>query len=186
MQKAWAMWFQRLLYLCALSAGAITLQTFCCPESRAAASVGQPAPALVVDELDGTHFTLADHLGQIVIVNIWATWCGPCRLEMPALDNFYRQHHGHGIEMIGLSADRPHDRKDVVTLMSAFSYPAAMLGDAHANGFGTPAVLPMTYVIGPDGIVRAQMKPSDTPITVKNLEDVVLSLTPAEPSRPSP
>ena len=156
-----------------------------CPASRADVSVGQPAPALTVAELDGTPFKLADHRGKVVIVNMWATWCGPCRLEMPALDTFYQQHKGHGIEMIGLSADRPADRKAVVKAMAAFSYPAAMLDDAHPNGFGSPAALPTTYVIGPDGIVRAQLKPSNIPITVKDLEGVTLSSC-CPPSRVSP
>ena len=75
--------------------------------------VGQPAPSLVVQELDGQTFDLSAVRGKVVVVSFWATWCPPCRAEMPVLDAFYRRYHGQGLEMIGLSADRPHDRSDV-------------------------------------------------------------------------
>src|ERR1700758_1674476 len=104
---------------------------------------GQPAPALVIEELNGTAFDLANQRGKVVIVNFWATWCPPCRKEMPALDAFYRRYKAAGLEMIGLSADRPHDRSDVVKVMQSFSYPAAMLDDVKSDGFGDPCVLPV-------------------------------------------
>ena len=80
----------------------------------ASVTVGNAAPALVVPELDGQTFDLSALRGKVVIVNFWATWCPPCRKEMPALDAFYRRYHGNGLEMIGVSADRPHDRSDVI------------------------------------------------------------------------
>ena len=113
----------------------------------AAAKVGQPAPALVVEELNGQNFNLAALRGKVVVINFWATWCQPCRREMPALDAFYRQYHGQGLEMIGLSADRPHERSGVGKVMQSFSYPAAMLDDVKADDFGDPNELPVTFII---------------------------------------
>ena len=104
----------------------------------ASATVGNSAPALDVPELDGQTFDLSAQRGKVVIVNFWATWCPPCREEMPALDAFYRRYHGQGLEMIGVSTDRPHDRSDVTKVMQSYSYPAAMLDDAKINDFGTP------------------------------------------------
>src|ERR1700684_886482 len=71
----------------------------------AAMEVGQPAPSLVVQELDGQTFDLGAVRGKVVVVSFWATWCPPCRKEMPVLDALYRRYHGQGLEMIGLSAD---------------------------------------------------------------------------------
>jgi cytochrome c biogenesis protein CcmG, thiol:disulfide interchange protein DsbE len=148
----------------------------CADSAWAAMEVGQAAPSLVVPELDGKTFDLGAARGKVVVVNFWATWCPPCRNEMPILDAFYRRYHGQGLEMIGLSADRPHDRSDVTKVMQSFSYPAAMLDDAKVNNFGTPSALPMTIFIDEHGIVRAQLTPEQTALTEKSLSVAVLPL----------
>jgi cytochrome c biogenesis protein CcmG/thiol:disulfide interchange protein DsbE len=142
----------------------------------ASATVGAPAPPLVVQELDGKTFDLASLRGKVVIVNFWATWCPPCRKEMPILNDFYRRYHERGLEMIGLSVDRLHDRSDVQNVMRSFSYPAAMLDDAQADRFGTPSTLPVTFVIDRQGIVRAELTSEATPLTEDRLAQAVLPL----------
>lgn len=144
--------------------------------ARAGMEVGQLAPSLVIPELDGQTFDLGAARGKVVVVNFWATWCPPCREEMPALDAFYRRYRDQGLEMIGLSADRPHDRSDVRKVMQSFSYPAAMLDDAKVNDFGTPNVLPMTVVVDRNGVVRTKLTPDQTPVTEKSLSAAVLPL----------
>ena len=144
--------------------------------AQAATEVGQPAPSLIVQELDGKKFDLGAVRGKVVVLSFWATWCPPCRAEMPVLDAFYRRYHGHGLEMIGLSADRPHDRSDVTKVMQSFSYPAAMLDDAKVNDFGAPSALPMTIIIDGHGIIRAQLTPDQTAVTEKSLSAAVLPL----------
>lgn len=144
----------------------------------ASATVGDAAPALVVPELDGKAFDLSALHGKVVVVNFWATWCPPCRAEMPALDAFYRRYHGNGLEMIGVSADRPHDRSDVAKAAQSISYPAAMLEDATVNDFGTPYELPVTFVVDSSGVLRAKFTPDQTPVTEKSLSDAVLPLLP--------
>jgi len=148
----------------------------------AAAEVGQPAPALVVEELNGQNFDLAALRGKVVVINFWATWCQPCRREMPALDAFYRQYHGQGLEMIGLSADRPHERSDVTKVMQSFSYPAAMLDDVKADDFGDPSELPVTFIIDANGIVRAKFTPDQTLATEKSLSAAILPLLAGKPA----
>jgi len=148
----------------------------------ASTDVGQPAPALTATELDGGSFDLAALRGRVVVVNFWATWCAPCRAEMPALDAFYRQHRDQGLEMIGISADRPRDRGDVVKTMGAFSYPAAMLRDAQVNGFGAPAALPVTYVVDRTGVIRAKFTADQTAVTEQRLAAAVLPLLAQKPS----
>jgi cytochrome c biogenesis protein CcmG, thiol:disulfide interchange protein DsbE len=68
--------------------------------------VGQSAQALIVTTLDGKTVDLASLRGKVVLVNYWATWCAPCREEMPTLSAFYRAYHERGLEMIGISVDQ--------------------------------------------------------------------------------
>lgn len=143
--------------------------------ASAAVTVGQPAPKLVVPEVEGTTFDLSQLRGKVVIVNFWATWCTPCREEMPVLDAFYRRQHDRGVEVLGLSMDRSRDREAVKKLMHSVSYPIAIAADAKVNGFGAVRVLPVTFVIDTAGTLRARLIP-DTPLTQKRLEDIVLPL----------
>jgi thiol-disulfide isomerase/thioredoxin len=149
----------------------------------AAVAVGHPAPPLAATELNGAGFNLSALRGRVVIVNFWATWCAPCRAEMPALDAFYRRYHAMGVDMIGISADRPRDRSDVVKVMQGFTYPAAMMRDADPNGFGAPEALPETFVVDQTGVVRAMFRPDQTGVTEQSLAAAVLPLLPRPAAR---
>ena len=142
--------------------------------------VGQPAPALIVKQLDGNVLDLAALRGKVVVLNFWATWCPPCRAEMPMLEAFYQKHASEGVTVIGLSADDPHERKAVIRAMQGLTYPAALLVDAKPNGFGTPKALPITYIIGPDGVIRARFLPTKKGITEQDLATAVMPLLPRD------
>ena len=144
--------------------------------ASAAPAVGEPEPALVVDELDGTSFDLSGERGHVVVINIWATWCGPCRDEMPLLNDFYKRFHPQGVDLLGLSVDDKHDESAVRAAMKAFQYPAALSKSAKQNGFGSARVVPITYIFDKQGILRAKLWPGGTPVTAKNLEQVVQPL----------
>jgi len=144
----------------------------------ASPSIGGPAPRLVVETLDGVHFDLSALRGKVVLVNLWATWCPPCREELPTLDEFYTRYHSEGVELLGLSADRKRDRKDALSMARGLHYPVAFAAEAEENGFGTPSILPVTYVIGPDGLLRAVFLPTTTKLSVGILEAVVKPLLP--------
>ena len=90
-------------------------------------------------------------------MNYWATWCAPCRKEVPKLDAFYRQHHDQNLEMIGISIDRDRDLEKVRKVMAKLAYPVATLKGITVDGFGPPAVVPVTWVIDSDGKVRDMM-----------------------------
>jgi peroxiredoxin len=142
------------------------------PRSAAAVDVGQPAPKLVVSELDGTTFDLKSQQGKVVIINFWATWCEPCRQEAPVLDTFYKAHHGDGLELIGLSMNRPRERDAVQKAMQSVTYPVAIAAEATNNGFGAIRALPATYVIDREGVVRARFSAGEA-VTARQLEEAV-------------
>jgi cytochrome c biogenesis protein CcmG, thiol:disulfide interchange protein DsbE len=164
-------------------AGWLALATL---SSRAAVpQIGEPAPVLKATELDGQAFDLSAEHGKVVIVNFWATWCPPCRAEMPALDGFYRAFRDRGLVLIGLSVDRWADRAKVGALMRQYSYPAAMINEVLANDFPRPREIPITYVIDRTGMLRAILRPGRIAVTPKTLAETVLPLLLKQPA-PNP
>jgi thiol-disulfide isomerase/thioredoxin len=121
-------------------------------------TVDRAAPSLVVPQLDGHEFDLAKLRGKVVLVNVWATWCSPCRVEMPTLNAFYRRYQSRGLVLLGLSIDEPSDLAQVRQVMRQFSYPAALASAAKVDGFGEPIAVPITYVIDAQGVIRAQLQ----------------------------
>lgn len=144
--------------------------------AAAALDVGDPAPALKGSTLDGKPFDLAVLKGKVVVVNQWATWCGPCREEMPLLDAFAKRYAGRGVVLVGLDEDDAKDEAEVRKVMAAFSYPALLAEAASTDDFRAPRVLPITYVIDATGIVRAKLWAGSTPVTEAALERAVTPL----------
>jgi len=122
--------------------------------AHAAPAMNEAAPQLVASELGGETFDLGKLRGKVVLVNYWATWCAPCKKEMPVLNAFYRRYHDRGLEMIGISADRPQDFAKMRTMSGSLAYPTSTLDRISQDGFGPPEGFPLTYVIDRDGVVR--------------------------------
>ena len=143
-----------------------------CKSTRAEPAIDEPAPPFVVTALNGETFDLGKLRNQVVLLNFWATWCEPCRKEIPRLSAFYRRYHDRGLEVIGVSIDRPEDLQKVRKQMASIAYPVAVLKDISVNGVGKVEGVPVTYVIDPNGVIR------DKFIEVRNelLNDVVVPL----------
>jgi thiol-disulfide isomerase/thioredoxin len=139
-------------------------------------AVGAPAPSIETTLLDGSHFSLAAQRGKVVVVNVWATWCGPCRAEMPALDAFYRAHRDQGLVVVGISADDRADAGKVRTAMRDVSYPAAMLDDTRMSGYGRLWRMPLTFVVDRNGVLQRDGFKAAPTIDAASLDLQVLPL----------
>jgi thiol-disulfide isomerase/thioredoxin len=141
-----------------------------------AATEGKPAPAIHAKLLDGTAFNLADHAGKVVVVNMWATWCVPCREEMPALDAYYRQHRDQGFVLIALSMDDPKDDAKVREVTQSYSFPVGLAHDADMNGYGRIWRLPLTFVVDRKGVLRVDQWYGHPGLDAKLLEQTLTPL----------
>ncbi|NPU27369.1 TlpA family protein disulfide reductase [Bradyrhizobium sp. LMG 8443] len=153
-----------------LVAGLIVVATWA--SACAAPAIDQAAPPLIVSEFGGETFDLSKMHGKVVLINYWATWCAPCRREMPILNAFYRRYHEQGLELIGISADRPEDFGKMRKISETLAYPTSTLERISRDGFGPPDGFPLTYVIDREGVLR------DKFIDVREqlLRDVVLPM----------
>lgn len=115
---------------------------------------GKPAPELSATLIDGKTFDLAQQRGKVVVVHFWATWCGPCRVEMPILDAFQRAHKSDGLVVVAISLDTQDDLDKVKAMMRDFSFPAALIENTNAKGYGRIWRVPLTFVIDRDGVLR--------------------------------
>src|ERR1700734_2842636 len=101
--------------------------------ARAAPEIGEGAPELVLTALDGTSINLAKLRGKVVLINFWATWCAPCRKEMPTFDAFYRRHRNENFELVGISIDFARDTAKMRKAAAPLAYPTAWINDAGTN-----------------------------------------------------
>lgn len=96
--------------------------------------VGQPAPPLVLHTLDGRIIATPDLLGQVVVATFWATWCVPCREELPLLSAYAAQHAPQGLQVLGFSLDEPQNLPKVRTVAASLSFPVGLLGSPWVPG----------------------------------------------------
>jgi len=144
--------------------------------AHAALAVGKPAPALEARTTDGKTFSLAETAGNVVIVNFWASWCEPCRKEMPALETYYKKHQGEGLRILAISMDDPEDDAKVYQIMKDFTYPAAFQRNADYSGYGRIWRMPMTFIIDRRGILRNDGGVGPPSIDLDLLESAVTPL----------
>lgn len=120
-------------------------------------TVGSPAPDFRASVLGRPAVkTLADYTGRVVVLNIWATWCEPCKVEMPSLEALHRAFAAGGLEVVGVSIDDAVTDDSIRAYANDLGLTFQILHDpTHAieRAYQTTGY-PETFVIGPDGIIR--------------------------------
>ena len=112
-----------------------------------ALEVGQQAPPLVLHTLDGRAISTRDLIGQVVIATFWATWCDPCREELPLLSAYAALHAQQGLQVLGFSLDGPEDLPKVRDVAARLRFPVGLLGSPWAGAYGRIWRIPVSFVI---------------------------------------
>lgn len=117
--------------------------------------LGKPAPSFTVTALDGKTISLESFKGKVVILNFWATWCPPCRSEIPEFVQFYRDYEKKGVMIIGIGVNDSDAALQEFSKTNRINYPVANdKGNRVSSSYGGIRSIPTTFVIDRKGIIR--------------------------------
>lgn len=122
------------------------------PEAPAILSKTTPAPDFTLQSLDGKNMKLSDFRGKAVLLNFWATWCGPCKIEMPWFVDFQKEYGPQGLQIVGVAMD-DSSKEDIAKFAQdmGVNYPVLLGKEAVGDEYGGVPALPESFFIGRDG-----------------------------------
>ncbi|MRH42606.1 redoxin domain-containing protein [Aquibacillus halophilus] len=144
------------------------------PQAPQGLKIGDKAPDFTLETLDGEKVSLSDYQGKKVFLNFWATWCGPCRVEMPDMEEFYNE-YGDEVEIIAVNATGTETNITAVrnfieegnfSFLTLIDPDLAVVVDQYSV-----LTIPTTYFIGTDGIIQAEKMMG--PMTFKYMEEMM-------------
>lgn len=129
---------------------------------------GKPAPDFELDTLSGETVKLSDYQGKKVILNFWATWCPPCKAEMPHMQNFYEKNQDKGIEVVAVNLtnmDKGKTQLDKFVEDYGLSFDIPLDKDGEIGMQYQAFTIPTSYIIDTDGIIQKKIiGPMDEPM----------------------
>lgn len=151
----------------------------CAPaENAGPPQINAPARDYAATTLEGETVSLASLRGDVVLLNLWATWCGPCRMETPYLQSVYEEHKDQGFRIVGISMDTGDAADDVAMFVDEYEVTYTILHDPTMQGMELYQVLglPATFLIDREGVLRWMRYgpiPEDDPDFLRALSDVL-------------
>lgn len=136
----------------------IAIAIFCSISLVYAANPGSPAPDFTLTDISGKKVSLSELKGKVVLLNFWATWCGPCRAEMPGLNKLYQELREKGLVVLAISVDASDKPVKEFMKDKKFSFPVLLDTDKEVS-FDDYAVmgLPTTIIIDRKGLIAEKV-----------------------------
>jgi peroxiredoxin len=116
--------------------------------------VGQSAPDFALKSSSGENLRLSEYRGDVVMINFWATWCGPCRQEMPLLDDLYGRYQRVGFNLLGVNIDDDSRRAMKMVEELGVSFPVLFDEDKEVSKLYAVEAMPVTVLVDREGKVR--------------------------------
>jgi len=108
---------------------------------------------LTLTDMNGNDVKLADYRGKVILLNVWATWCGPCQAEIPELVEAYNKYKDQGVVIVGVSLDDTADTLRAYAPKKQMNYPILLMRDEFDEAYGPIFGVPITFFIGRDGTI---------------------------------
>lgn len=115
---------------------------------------GQPAPDFALKSSSGENMRLSEYRGDVVMINFWATWCGPCRQEMPLLDDLYTRYQRVGFRLLGVNIDDDSRRAMQMIEELGVNFPVLFDSAKQVSKLYEVDAMPVTVLVDRDGTVR--------------------------------
>lgn len=144
------------------------------PQTYQPIAAGQPAPAFGAPDLEGDSVSLKSLRGEAVMLNVWATWCAPCREEMPHLQQLHEQYGSRGLRVVGVSVDPRGAERTIRDFLGDVGVTFMILHDpqdAISRAYRTIGV-PETFLIDRDGVIRRRWIGKFDPLAEDVVRDV--------------
>lgn len=114
---------------------------------------GQSAPNFTLTTLQGEQVKLSDYAGQVVMVNMWATWCPPCKAELPTIDAYYQEHSADGFVVLAINSQEAQSTVNTFISSTGFTFPVLLDSQGDVMGQYNVRALPTSFIIDRDGKV---------------------------------
>jgi len=141
--------FRRLLLIGALLASGLALA------NTTTVNVGAEAPDFALRSAAGPNLRLSEHRGQVVMINFWATWCGPCRQEMPKLDEIFARYEPAGFTLLGVNIDEDSAQAQRLADELGVTFPLLFDDEQDVSRLYDVQAMPMTVMVDRSGTVRS-------------------------------
>ena len=139
------------------------------------ASQSAQAPDFTLTTLGGDVVSRESLRGKVVLVNFWATWCPPCRVEMPGFQRVYDARKARGFTILGISADARRDGVASFLTERGITYPVAMAANSVSSKFGNVRTLPTSFLIDRNGRIRYEVEGIFAEATLSRAVDKLLA-----------
>ena len=108
---------------------------------------------LTLQDMNGNAVRFADYKGKVIVLNVWATWCGPCQVEIPELVEAYTKYRDQGVVVLGVSLDDTAEMLREYAPTKQMNYPLLLMQDDFDDAYGPIFGVPITFFIGRDGTI---------------------------------
>ncbi len=145
--------------------------------STAELAVGKVMPPIQVKLIDSsTSLQVGGKPGKVTIINFWATWCAPCRAEMPAIQTYYEKYKSKGLEVIAISMDDAKDLEQVRKISQNYTFSVAIKSDSDYKNLGRIWRMPSTFIVDKNGILQKNGHIGQPTVDLEMLELIVTPL----------